>query len=153
MSQQVTAVRPRREAAYRADGHGQPLRRRRTVGVAARRRPSDARATGVGPQPPHLVTSVAAPTSPDFTDGFADEFTDEEGKPDPALPTMNVRVRPTPHGDGTRMKVRWSFETREQMDRLVEMGMAEARGWRGPDGRAAHRLISCSAQMIFPSPV
>lgn len=145
MSQQVTAVRPRREAAYRADGHGPPLRRRRTVGVAARRRPSGDRATGVGPQPPHLVTSVAAPTSLDFAD--------EEGKPDPALPTMNVRVRPTPHGDGTRMKVRWSFETRERMDRLVEMGMAEARGWRGPDGRPAHRLISCSAQMIFPSPV
>ncbi|WP_416984744.1 SRPBCC family protein [Streptomyces sp. T028] len=67
------------------------------------------------------VTSVAPPTSLEFTDGFADE----EGKPNPALPTTSVRVRLTPHGDGTRMEIRSSFDTREQLDQLVEMGMEE----------------------------
>ncbi|KUN81182.1 SRPBCC family protein [Streptomyces griseoruber] len=67
------------------------------------------------------VTSVAPPTSLEFTDGFADE----EGKPDADLPTTSVRVRLTSHGDGTRMEIRSSFETREQLDQLVEMGMEE----------------------------
>ncbi|MFI1704831.1 SRPBCC domain-containing protein [Streptomyces griseoruber] len=67
------------------------------------------------------VTSVAPPTSLEFTDGFADE----EGKPDADLPTTSVRVRLTSHADGTRMEIRSSFETREQLDQLVEMGMEE----------------------------
>ncbi|MFJ8111279.1 SRPBCC domain-containing protein [Streptomyces sp. NPDC096132] len=67
------------------------------------------------------VTSVTPPTGLDFTDGFADE----EGTPSPTMPTTTVRVRLTPHGDGTRMEIRSAFGTREQMDQLVKMGMEE----------------------------
>ncbi|MFF8973917.1 SRPBCC domain-containing protein [Streptomyces sp. NPDC014995] len=67
------------------------------------------------------VTSVAPPTSLEFTDGFADE----EGTPSPTMPTTTVSVRLTRRGDGTRMEIRSAFATREQMEQLVTMGMEE----------------------------
>jgi len=67
------------------------------------------------------VTSVAPPTSLEFTDGFADP----DGTPSTTMPTTTVSVRLTAHGDGTRMEIRSAFDTREQMDQLVTMGMEE----------------------------
>ncbi|MFF4586263.1 SRPBCC domain-containing protein [Streptomyces sp. NPDC001388] len=67
------------------------------------------------------VTSVAAPTSLEFTDGFADA----EGTPSPTMPTTTVRVRLARHGDGTRMEIRSVFDSREQMEQLMTMGMEE----------------------------
>lgn len=67
------------------------------------------------------VTSVAPPGSLEFTDGFADA----DGTPSTTLPTTAVSVRLTPHKDGTRMEIRSAFDTREQMDQLVTMGMEE----------------------------
>ncbi|MFH8371016.1 SRPBCC domain-containing protein [Streptomyces sp. NPDC018031] len=67
------------------------------------------------------VTSVEPPTSLEFTDGFADQ----DGKPDPDLPSSTVRMRLTEHDGGTRMEVRSVFESREQMEQLVKMGMVE----------------------------
>ncbi|MBR8639158.1 SRPBCC domain-containing protein [Streptomyces tuirus] len=67
------------------------------------------------------ISSVTPPTSLEFTDGFADD----DGKPQDDMPTMSVRVRLTEHDGGTRMEMRSLFDTREQMDQLVAMGMEE----------------------------
>ena len=67
------------------------------------------------------ISSVAPPTSLEFTDGFADE----DGKPKADMPTTSVRVRLTEHDGGTRMEMRSLFDSREQMEQLVSMGMEE----------------------------
>ncbi|GAB2720571.1 SRPBCC family protein [Streptomyces bullii] len=67
------------------------------------------------------VTAVEPPTSLEFVDGFADQ----EGKPSEAMPTTTARVRLTAHDGGTRMELRSVFESREDMERLADMGMVE----------------------------
>jgi uncharacterized protein YndB with AHSA1/START domain len=67
------------------------------------------------------VTSVNPPKSLEFTDGFADQ----DGTPIADMPTTMVQVRLTLHGGGTRMVVRSVFDSREQMEQLVSMGMTE----------------------------
>jgi uncharacterized protein YndB with AHSA1/START domain len=41
------------------------------------------------------------------------------------MPTMSVTVRLSDHGGGTRMEMRSLFDSREQMDQLITMGMEE----------------------------
>lgn len=67
------------------------------------------------------VTSIAPPTSLEFTDGFADA----DGTPSATMPTTANRVRLTRHENGTRMEIRAVFDTREQMEQLAKMGMEE----------------------------
>ncbi|MER7195232.1 SRPBCC family protein [Streptomyces flaveolus] len=67
------------------------------------------------------ITSVDAPTSLEFTDGFADQ----DGAPSTTMPTMAVRVRLSEHGGGTRMEMRSVFDSAEQMEQLADMGMVE----------------------------
>lgn len=67
------------------------------------------------------ITSVTEPTSLEFTDGFADE----DGVPNPDMPTTTTRVTLTDREGGTRMEMRSVFDTREQMDQLMKMGMEE----------------------------
>ncbi|MDX3574722.1 SRPBCC domain-containing protein [Streptomyces sp. ID05-47C] len=67
------------------------------------------------------VTSVAAPTSLEFTDGFADQ----DGTPSTTMPTTTMSMRLTEHDGVTRMEIRSAFATREQMDQLITMGMEE----------------------------
>ncbi|MEV5488366.1 SRPBCC domain-containing protein [Streptomyces bobili] len=67
------------------------------------------------------VTSVAAPTSLEFTDGFADQ----DGTPSTTMPTTTMSMRLTEHDGGTRMEIRSAFATRQQMDQLITMGMEE----------------------------
>jgi len=67
------------------------------------------------------VTSVDPPTSLEFTDGFAKE----DGTPNSELPVSRVQVRLTEHDGGTRMELRSSFDKREEMEQLVEMGVVE----------------------------
>ncbi|GAB2880171.1 SRPBCC domain-containing protein [Streptomyces deserti] len=67
------------------------------------------------------ITSVAPPTALEFVDGFADQ----EGKPNDEMPTTTARVRLTEHDGGTRMELRSVFDSREDMERLVNMGMVE----------------------------
>ena len=67
------------------------------------------------------ITSVDPPTSLDFTDGFANE----DGTPKDDHPVMTVRVRLSERDGGTRMEMSSRFESREDMDRLVEMGIVE----------------------------
>jgi uncharacterized protein YndB with AHSA1/START domain len=67
------------------------------------------------------VTTVDAPSAIEFVDGFADA----DGKPNPEMPTTTIRVQLTPRDGGTRMEMRSVFDSREQMEQLVNMGMAE----------------------------
>ncbi|MEV5550892.1 SRPBCC domain-containing protein [Streptomyces sp. NPDC052309] len=67
------------------------------------------------------VTSVDAPTSLEFTDGFADQ----DGAPSADMPTTTTRVRLTERDGGTRMEIRSVFDSLEQMEQLTKMGMEE----------------------------
>ncbi|MFF8097019.1 SRPBCC domain-containing protein [Streptomyces sp. NPDC016675] len=67
------------------------------------------------------ITSVDAPTSLEFTDGFADA----QGVPSADMPTTSTRVTLTEHDGGTRMEMRSVFDTTEQMEQLMKMGMEE----------------------------
>jgi uncharacterized protein YndB with AHSA1/START domain len=66
-------------------------------------------------------TAVDAPRSLAFDDGFADE----SGEPNPDMPTIGIRAELAAEGSGTRMTVTSSFATSDQMQQLVQMGMAE----------------------------
>jgi uncharacterized protein YndB with AHSA1/START domain len=67
------------------------------------------------------VTAVDPPRSLDFTDGFADQ----DGTPSADMPVSTVQLRLTERDGGTRMEIRSSFESREQMDQLLALGMDE----------------------------
>ncbi|MGV9500538.1 SRPBCC family protein [Streptomyces sp. NPDC003642] len=67
------------------------------------------------------ITSVTEPTALEFTDGFADD----DGKPKGDMPTMSVSVRLSEREGGTRMEMRSLFDSREQMEQLITMGMEE----------------------------
>jgi uncharacterized protein YndB with AHSA1/START domain len=67
------------------------------------------------------VTSVNPPKSLEFTDGFANE----DGTPNADMPITRVQMQLTEHGGGTRMELRSVFESREQMEQLVSMGVVE----------------------------
>jgi uncharacterized protein YndB with AHSA1/START domain len=67
------------------------------------------------------VTSVDPPTSLEFTDGFADD----EGEPKEDMPITAVQIQLADHDGGTRMEIRSSFDSREQMQELVDMGAVE----------------------------
>jgi uncharacterized protein YndB with AHSA1/START domain len=64
------------------------------------------------------VTSVDPPWSLEFTDGYADR----DGSPNADTPTTAVRVRLTERGGGTRMELRFIFESSEHMEQLERGG-------------------------------
>jgi len=69
------------------------------------------------------VTAVDPPASLEFTDAFADSG----GAPLEDSPVSVISVRLFEHeGGGTRMEIRMTFETREDMERIVETGTVEA---------------------------
>ncbi|MEU6123805.1 SRPBCC domain-containing protein [Streptomyces sp. NPDC047123] len=67
------------------------------------------------------VAAVRAPTGLDFTDGFADQ----DGQPDVGQPVTTMQLRLTEHDGGTRMELLSAFDSREQMEKLLHMGMAD----------------------------
>jgi uncharacterized protein YndB with AHSA1/START domain len=67
------------------------------------------------------VTAVDPPTSLEFTDAFAD--TGEAPIAD--MPVSRIRVLLAERDGGTRMEMRATFESRDDMERLVQTGMAE----------------------------
>lgn len=75
------------------------------------------------------ITSVTPPTSLEFVDGFADDA----GQPAADMPTTTVRMQLAEHDGGTRMELSSAFDSREQMDQLVAMGMVE--GLQGAIGQ------------------
>jgi uncharacterized protein YndB with AHSA1/START domain len=64
------------------------------------------------------VTAVEPPSSLEFTDGYADQ----DGTPNADAPTTSVRVRLTEHDGGTRMELRFGFDSRERMEQLERLG-------------------------------
>jgi uncharacterized protein YndB with AHSA1/START domain len=66
-------------------------------------------------------TALDEPRSLEFEDGFADQA----GQPSDDMPTIHVRAELEETAGGTRMTVRSRFDTAEQMEQLVGMGMAE----------------------------
>jgi uncharacterized protein YndB with AHSA1/START domain len=80
--------------------------------------------TGPDGDTPHGVWRVIAvdpPTSLEFTDAFADA----DGTPVEDMPVTTVRVELTQRDDGTRMEMRSTFETRDDMEKWVSTGTAE----------------------------
>ncbi|GLZ05532.1 activator of HSP90 ATPase [Actinomadura sp. NBRC 104412] len=68
------------------------------------------------------ITAVEPPRSLEFVDGFADQ----DGRPAEDMPTNTTRVRLTGRGDGgTRMELQSVFDSRDHMEQLMKMGMAE----------------------------
>jgi uncharacterized protein YndB with AHSA1/START domain len=67
------------------------------------------------------VTSVDPPRSLEFTDGFADQ----DGTPIDDMPISTVHMQLTEHDGRTRMELRSTFESREQMQQVIDMGTAE----------------------------
>jgi uncharacterized protein YndB with AHSA1/START domain len=67
------------------------------------------------------VTSVDPPGSLEFTDGFADR----DGTPKADMPTTAVQVRLTEQDGGTRMELRFIFDSSEHMERLRRSGAFE----------------------------
>ncbi|MFI5690758.1 SRPBCC domain-containing protein [Kribbella sp. NPDC051586] len=61
---------------------------------------------------------------------FVDSFANSDGDIDDALPPYTAHLELTEHGGGTRMELRASFDTREQMDQLLgiqmDVGMQQA---------------------------
>jgi uncharacterized protein YndB with AHSA1/START domain len=67
------------------------------------------------------VTSVDPPTSLEFIDGFAHP----DGMPNTELPTTTVKMRLTEHDGGTRMELRFVYDSREHMERYDRWGTFE----------------------------
>ena len=66
-------------------------------------------------------TTIDGPKRIAFDDGFADD----NGQPVDALGTTHASVNLEGIGDRTRMTVVSSFESEEQMEQMVQMGMEE----------------------------
>ena len=64
------------------------------------------------------VTAVDPPTSLEFLDGFALP----DGTPNAETPVTSVRMRLTARDGGTRMELRFVFESGEHWDRLERWG-------------------------------
>jgi uncharacterized protein YndB with AHSA1/START domain len=67
------------------------------------------------------VAAVDPPTSLEFADGFADS----DGTPNAGMPVHMVSVRLTEREGGTRMEMKSTFDSREDMEKLVDIGMVE----------------------------
>jgi uncharacterized protein YndB with AHSA1/START domain len=75
------------------------------------------------------VTAVGPPTSLEFTDAFADA----SWAPITDMPVSRVRVRLTERDGGTRMEIRYTLESREDLEKLLGTGVVE--GLRGAVGQ------------------
>jgi uncharacterized protein YndB with AHSA1/START domain len=67
------------------------------------------------------VESAESPSALEFTDGFADE----NGKPVDDMPTQTVRVELSESESGTQMQIRSTYKSREDMEKIIEMGGVE----------------------------
>ena len=66
-------------------------------------------------------TAIDEPKSLELEDGFSDD----EGAPNPAMPTMRMRVDIEETGAGSRMTISTYFRDAKEMAQLTEMGMVE----------------------------
>ncbi|MEX1208454.1 MAG: SRPBCC domain-containing protein, partial [Acidimicrobiia bacterium] len=56
---------------------------------------------------------------------FEDGFADDNGNPNPELPTMTIVVTLNPTAAGTRMAIETTFESVEAMEQILAMGAEE----------------------------
>lgn len=66
-------------------------------------------------------TALDEPKSLEIEDGFSDDT----GAPNPAMPTMRMRVDIEETGSGSRMTITTYYRDAKEMAQLVEMGMVE----------------------------
>jgi uncharacterized protein YndB with AHSA1/START domain len=67
------------------------------------------------------IKSVNPPKSLEFTDGFADQ----DGTPIADMPISMVHMQLTEHDGGTRMELRSTFESREDLEKWLSTGTLE----------------------------
>jgi uncharacterized protein YndB with AHSA1/START domain len=67
------------------------------------------------------ITAVNPPKELDLIDGFANP----DGSPNTEIATTTTQVRLSEHNGGTRMELRAVYDTREQMEQVMQMGMEE----------------------------
>ena len=67
------------------------------------------------------LTAIDEPRSLEFEDGFADQ----DGAPKSSLPTSSTRVDFDEVPDGTRMTIVFRYESTEELEKVLAMGMAE----------------------------
>jgi uncharacterized protein YndB with AHSA1/START domain len=67
------------------------------------------------------IEATDPPRSLRFSDGFADG----EGNPNPQMPVTAVEMRLGERDGGTRMELRSTYASLEQMEQLLEMGMEQ----------------------------
>ena len=67
------------------------------------------------------VSSVAPPGELDFIDGWANP----DGTPNAEMPTTAVRMRLTEHDGGTRMELRFTFDSAQHMEQMERGGAFE----------------------------
>jgi uncharacterized protein YndB with AHSA1/START domain len=67
------------------------------------------------------VIAVDAPHSLEFEDGFADD----DGQPNPDLPTMVVRITLSEAAGATTMSIETRFPSLEAMEQILAMGAEE----------------------------
>lgn len=68
-----------------------------------------------------LFTDISAPTTLSFDDGFADD----SGNPSSTMPVTHATATLDDLDGRTRMTIRSRFDSLEQLEQLVEMGMDE----------------------------
>ena len=88
--------------------------------------------TGPEGETHHGVWRIAAVQPPTSLE-FADVFADADGTPVADMPVTTIRVRLVDSEGGTRMEVRATFESREDMDDWVATGSDE--GMQGAVGQ------------------
>ncbi|MFD4196505.1 MULTISPECIES: SRPBCC family protein [Amycolatopsis] len=67
------------------------------------------------------ITAIEAPRRLEFDDGFADD----KGERNTEMPVIHCAVTLEANGSGTRMTTVNSFDSLEQLEKLIEMGMEE----------------------------
>ncbi|EIE98997.1 SRPBCC family protein [Saccharomonospora glauca] len=67
------------------------------------------------------ITAIEAPHRLEFDDGFADD----NGEPSPDMPTIHCVVTLEPTDSGTRMTTVSRFDSADQLEQLLTMGMEE----------------------------
>jgi uncharacterized protein YndB with AHSA1/START domain len=82
------------------------------------------------------ITAVDAPSRLEFDDGFSGE----DGEPDPSLKPAHVVVTLEPADGGTRMTITNNFDSAEQLEQMIAMGMEE--GMREALGQVDELLLA-----------
>jgi uncharacterized protein YndB with AHSA1/START domain len=82
------------------------------------------------------ITAVDAPSRLELDDGFSGE----DGEPDPSMEPGHIVVTLEPADGGTRMTIKNSFASAEQLEQMIAMGMEE--GMREALGQVDELLLA-----------